>query len=139
MNDKVPMLRGEKLIFKADRWDIDGLWQRITPMLQKALEEQTEHTLQSVYKWLQAEKMQLWIVPWDIIVVTEIQRFEGSHVCVLLLCGGQNLEQHKHEFDVIDKWRKSIACDEMKIVGRKGWEKIFPQFENVGTILRVVR
>lgn len=124
------------MIFRAEKWDVDGLWLRVAPLLQKALARQTERSLDGIYRELHAERMQLWVVPWDMAVVTQVQRFENAHLCMIVLCGGEHLEEHKHEFDSITAWCKAIGCDELRIVGRPGWERVFPQFKQIGTILR---
>lgn len=129
-------------MMKTDRWDINGLWPRVAPMLQKALEQQTERSLEGIYRELMNESMHLFIDPWKSAMVVQVQRFEEAHICMIVLLGGEGYESFNDEtkdgnLKYIMDWAKSKACDEVRIVGRDGWKRIFPEFQKMATVLRL--
>jgi hypothetical protein len=125
------------MIFRVPGWDVAGVWPRVAACLQKALERQQEWRLADVYEQLLAQRMQLWVVPWDLAVVTQIQTYPGLRICMVVLCGGEGLQAHKHEFDEIARWAKGLACDEVRIQGRDGWQRVYPKFEKTAALLRM--
>jgi hypothetical protein len=125
------------MIFRVPGWDVAGVWPRVAAFVQKALDRQNEWRLQDIHEQLMALRMQLWVVPWQLVVVTQIQTYPGVRICMIVLCGGEGLRAHKHEFSEIAQWAKGFACDEIRINGRDGWQKIYPGFEKTGTILRM--
>jgi hypothetical protein len=125
------------MIFQVPHWDVANIWPRVGTLVQRALDRQREWGLADIHEQLLAQRMQLWVVPWEMAVVTQIQTYPGVRICMVVLCGGEGLHPHKQEFDEIVGWAKGLACDEIRIQGREGWRRIYPAFEKTGTLLRM--
>jgi len=124
------------VIFQVPCWDVAALWPRVSPCVQKALERQCEWRLADIYEQLIGQRMQLWVVPWSLAVVTQVQTYPGTRICMLVLCGGSGLRENKTQLTEIERWAKSIGCDEMRIHGRQGWRAVYPDYEQMATIMR---
>ncbi|MGH7239986.1 MAG: hypothetical protein ACREHG_07960 [Candidatus Saccharimonadales bacterium] len=125
------------MIFQVPYWDIDNVWPKVAEFVQKALDKRNEFSQADIIDACKRQQMQLWIVPWNIAVVTQIQTMPRVRRCVLVLCGGNGLDEtNKHELDAIKAWAKSLACTEMLIDGRDGWTRIYPEFKKIAVTLR---
>lgn len=128
------------MIFQVPYWDVANVWPRVAPFIQRALDEQNEWDLASVHSKLtnlnNPMPMQLWVVPWSAALVTQVLTFPKSRKCVLFLCGGEDcLAELKQVPDTIEPWAKSIGCSHFLIVGRKGWRRALPDFNDSGSIM----
>ena len=124
------------MIFQVPYWDVVSIWPRVSALVQRALVRQNEWYLQDIYDQLAGQRMQLWVVPWLLAVVTQVQTYPGVRICMLVLCGGSGLRENKTQLREIERWAKSIGCDEMRIHGRQGWSAVYPDYERMATIMR---
>ena len=124
------------MIFQVPYWDVASLWPRVSGCLTKALERQREWGLADIREQLLAQRMQLWVVPWTLAVVTQIQTYPGTRLCMLVLCGGEELARHKGDLGEIERWAKALGCEEMRLMGRRGWGRIYPDYEEIATVMR---
>lgn len=67
--------------------------------------------------------MQLWRVP-EACAVTTVQTFPRAKVCMILLCGGENMKAWIHHVDDICDWARKQGCDAVEIPGRRGWKRV---------------
>ena len=141
------MLRQEQesQIFQVPYWEVESLWPKCGPMLQKAIEKQDYWTLEVVKQTLlttpsqaMTNQMQLWYCPNKFACVTQINTGgnTGVRFCVLFLCGGEDMEAIKAALPVVGAWAKRhFGCTKFRIVGRKGWMKVLPNFIEKETIM----
>ena len=121
-------------------WEVDSVWPKAAPMLQKAIDTQDEWALDAVYKKLvnayDPQPLQLWDGG-TFALVTQIQAFPtGIRKCLLFLCGGSNLESIKEAQSQVEIWAKKYhGCTKMIIYGRRGWEKVLDRFKENTVIL----
>ena len=124
------------MIFQVPYWDVANVWPRVSGCVQKALARQNEWRLTDMLEQITSQRMQLWVVPWKIAVVTQVLTYPGARICMVVLCGGEGLVEHKDAFDEIERWAGSIGCDEMRLQGRKGWQRVYPGYEPIATVMR---
>ncbi len=124
------------MIFQVPYWDVAQVWPRVATLVQKALERQVEWRLQDILEQLAAQRMQLWVVPWRLALVTQIQTYPGVRICMVVLCGGDGLQANKHLLAEIEAWARGLGCDEMRIQGRAGWARVYPDYEPIATVMR---
>lgn len=145
MNNIVPIQNPIPQIFQVPYWDIENLWSKCGPMLQKAIEKQEYWTLEVVKNTLLTSpslavtnQMQLWYCPNKFACVTQIQMGgnTGVRFCVLFLCGGEDMEAIKDSLPIVGAWaKKHFGCTKFRIVGREGWLKVLPTFIKKETIM----
>ncbi len=124
------------MIFQVPYWDVAQVWPRVAGCVQKALDRQSEWRLADIHEQLMNQRMQLWVVPWTLAVVTQIQTYPGARICMLVLCGGEGLDENKALLREIEQWARSLGCDEMRIQGRAGWRRVYPEYEPIATVMR---
>ena len=124
------------MIFQVPYWDVVQVWPRVSGCVQKALARQREWRLPDILEQLTSQRMQLWVVPWTLAVVTQIQTYPGARICMLVLCGGEGLQENKALLGEIEQWARSLGCDEMRIQGRAGWQRLYPGYEPIAEVLR---
>jgi hypothetical protein len=88
-----------------------------------------------VHAELLAGRMQLWIVPEKAALVTKIDECPNKKVCTVILGGGR----HAHQWcrlaaDHITLWAQSMGCNEVRIVGRRGWKHYLEDATELGVI-----
>lgn len=59
---------------------------------------------------------------------TELQMVNGAKVCALTACGGRNRNEWLWMLDEIEDYAKAEGCRAMRICGRRGWERVLPDY-----------
>lgn len=67
--------------------------------------------------------------------VTKIIQSERSVVCEVQACAGRNVLRNKHLTSRIEDYARANGCDSARIVGREGWQKVFPEYSRIAVIL----
>jgi hypothetical protein len=128
-------------------WEVPMHWNRIAKLLLPVLQrDEVDNTLEDVHQFLLAGTMQAWHIGWETVLVTMIQPF-GAHpqaptrkVCQIVYCAGRDMEEWlEPAFLHLDTWRRSLACDRLRISGRRGWVGALRRFgfEETYTTLEV--
>jgi hypothetical protein len=137
------IVRGEEwpkpTIRQVPYWEVEEVWDEVSPMLQKAIDRQDEWTLEGVKQTLMQPNStaQLWKVGNTSAIVTMIQSFQtGVRKCLLFLGGGTNMGNSLHTHSEIEAWaKKYFGCHKMIIHGRKGWLRVLDGYEEVTTCM----
>lgn len=118
---------------------LDNYWPESKKYIQKALLADGERfTLESIYQGIVSRDLQLWVAEGSeikAICITEIQKLPKTTVCLLFLCGGTDHKEWVGHIKPIERWAKSQGCNEMEIVGRKGWGRVLEGYKEIKTIL----
>lgn len=118
-------------------WDLDEYWPLVAPMLAKALETQSAMDLKSVYEDVKRGKFLLWRIADKAAFITEIQHFALEKICVVVLCGGDGMDEWLMSADhTLTRHAKALGCAALMIVGRRGWSKLVPAYRIEGFIMR---
>jgi hypothetical protein len=111
-------------------WDLDEHWEQVSPLLSKALAKQSAMTLKSVYEDVRRAKFLLWRVGDKAAFVTEIQPFALEKICMIVLCGGDGLEEWVEVADrTLTRHAKALGCNAIMMVGRPGWSRVVAGYE----------
>ena len=123
---------------------IQLVWPVVEGFLQQAVDHSNgEMCIEDVFKRLIKGNMLLVTisVESDIVAAIAIEQRNfgsGKRVLNLTLLGGSEMEHWMDEFsDIADKLAKDYKCDEIYIVGRKGWVRALRSygFETVHTVV----
>lgn len=107
---------------------VDDVWNRIEHFTQAALDRtEGEMAINDVKQYVEDRDMQLWVIcdEEDIVgaLITEVLDFPRKKACRYVTLGGDL----KDAFPVIDQsisaWAKSLGCDRMELIGRRGWSR----------------
>lgn len=107
--------------------DLADVWISASPMLQKALNKSDGcFDIEDIRKGIEGKDFQLWVwvdVTIKAALVTEIRQFPRKKVCIMFLCGGEDLSEWRDD-KTVDVWAKAMGCEDMQIHGRKSWLKV---------------
>ncbi len=119
---------------------VDEVWSLVKNNIQEALNYSGNQVdLDFVYKTLQANNFQLWIV-WDEdkktvkeqyngVVVTEIIQRKLKRSCNIFIVTGKNRQQWQHLISVLEDFALKNDCKIMELISRNGREKIMNKFD----------
>lgn len=101
-----------------------------------------ERTLKQIIDSIEDGSSQIWIkfsdaMAHECTVVTEIQDFPNCRSCIVNYLGGDNALGHMADVGAIEEWAKFNGCSDMRLIGRKGWERVMKThgYENQYTIM----
>lgn len=103
--------------------DIPFVWLRVKDLLERAVKQQDEYTLDDIYAGLLSRDMQLWTND-DAALVTSIQENSRTKFCALLACGGRNMVDWLCFLPALEDWARSQGCTEMRLYGRRAWARV---------------
>ena len=103
--------------------DLEAAWKTAKPLIQKALDRGSNYTIDDVESGLRWKTMQLWTYGTDSALVTSIQSKGGKTWCLLLACGGRDMELWFPYFPLLEDWARSKGCVEVRVYGRLGWAR----------------
>lgn len=74
----------------------------------------------------------LWLV-WDdpvvlAAVVTQLIVKDDRKICVIMACGGEDAQKWVHLIQKIEAYARAEGCESVKIIGRKGWMRLLPDY-----------
>lgn len=119
--------------------EVDRYWNEAQPLLQKAIDRNGNCTAASVLNALRSAEMQLWCAyDQDKMImagVTEVSQSPRAKVCLLYLCGGTELASWVDFRRYVEQWAVEQGCAKARIVGRKGWRRLFPDYEERAVVL----
>lgn len=107
------------------------VWHDAEPQLRRAVERTGERTTHDVLVQLVTGNAQLWRIN-DCWAVTEIANYPRKRVAFVSLCGGKfPADQVREMRAMLFQWAKHYHANEIRIVGRRGWLRYFPEFQEM--------
>jgi hypothetical protein len=111
------------------------MWETVAPLLGKALARQAEFRGEDIKQMCAGNLMQLWYVPETHALVTQIQDRPLCRTLMIVLCGGEGLEQAPAVTKLLEEYGRAMRCTEARIQGRRGWGRVLG-YESMETIMR---
>jgi hypothetical protein len=109
---------------------VGPIWSQVEPLLSKLIDRSHERFESiDVLHDLLINKQQLWIV-WDTeedykivaMLTTEVFRYPRKNYLVAQNCAGTRMKEWFDDiYENITKYAKSINCDGVEVIGRRGW------------------
>lgn len=119
--------------------NIASFWDKAAPWIKNAMERGDMGTFATVQADVFSGHASLWLV-WDEPVVlgaavTQIIEQDNRLICMIVACGGEDAGSWVHLIAEIEKYAKAHECELMRIVGRKGWMRVLPDYKESRVIL----
>jgi len=113
---------------------IDDVWPQVKDMLESAADSTNGRVLvRDFYQYFTEKDMVLWVSIRDknieAIAATEVLQYARKKMCHVRLLTGKDYANWAHLEKGIADWAKSIGCAGMESVARKGWSKVFKDYE----------
>jgi hypothetical protein len=118
---------------------VHQVWPHVEAMLERAMQRGGVSDFEELEQRVWRGQALLWIV-WDgekipAAVVTAISIANGRKLCIIVACGGAERARWLHLIDEIESYARDEGCAAMVIVGRRGWERLLPQWRRRAVIL----
>lgn len=127
-----------RLIGPMDGDAVVDLWPMVEPMLIPALErEGWKLKPDQLFRQIADGLMGLYVVQdfqkGEIVaaMACEVQEYPNALVFSIGYCGGHDLETWVHLIADFEAEAKRLGCHVLRIGGRKGWGRIFPDYREV--------
>jgi hypothetical protein len=119
-------------VFTLQSDEIESAWGWIERFLSKV--PSYDWTVPDVKRDLLSAKAQLWGLIGEKplvqgIVVTRIEDYYEKRYGVIWIASGSGIEEGMPLLDHIEKWFIYRGCGFSQVVGRKGWGKVLPGYE----------
>lgn len=127
----------------ADR--CDEFWPLIEPVLLRVINRtEGRHSWLSVKNAIRNQDWQLWAAFSDLemtrcvaAVTTQILTYTtGVKEIEYTLTAGDVIPDCLQFLAIIESWAKSQGCQAVTLIGRRGWSRMLPQFEESSVVLR---
>jgi hypothetical protein len=114
---------------------IDGLWDEFSSHIYR-LERLGHLSADEMREDLRLAKRQLWGIQGPDVLGIAITRIAGK-TCEVVAATGKQTQTGQIEalYAHIERWAKDIGCERMRIIGRKGWLRKFPEFTQTGIVI----
>lgn len=113
--------------------DIALVWPHARNLIKEAVRRAPLIDFVTVESNVLAGRLVLWLAFVGLTVaaaaITELVEQNGRKVCLLVACGGQGRERWLSSLAEIEAYAKVEGCSQMRIGGRKGWERVLKDYE----------
>ena len=109
--------------------DIHYVWPDVKPMIQRALDNGSQWTIDEIRDDLFGGKMQLWSYgefDHQAVLVTRM-----TDHCLLLALSGY-MARWIHHLSLVEGMARQVGCKEMRIHGRRGWSRVLKDYKPQG-------
>lgn len=115
-------------------------WPHVERQINMAL-EYGWNTPEEVLALIENAQAQCWLaIKGDKVLgtwVTRIEQSERGRFCLVWLAGGEKVHEWVHLVgENVEPWARENGCEEMQVVGRKGWVKRLPDYKWTSVVLR---
>jgi hypothetical protein len=112
---------------------VEQLEQLVLPEICRALETGGDWTEQQIMSGLRDATMLLWCAVRNAeilaIAITELVRIDRwGKICNIVVCAGRELRAWTPLLTRIEAYARTEGCQRVRISGRRGWLKIFPDY-----------
>lgn len=123
----------------VDPKQVHLIWDCVSHWIRLALERGDLGTFSVLENDVLCGQALLWLA-WDEpkiagTAVTQIVRTERSKVCKVMACGGERIGDWVHLLTDIEKFARDERCDCVRLSGRRGWERMLPNYRATKIVL----
>jgi hypothetical protein len=119
---------------------VDEVWKDVLPWIESACKSARGKFEPDDYRLaLIARDMQLWTYRDKhgvaAVCVTEIVKYPRKKYCRIVIGTGRNRKAWQDYRKTIEEWAVSQGCDGMESFARKGWARIFTDYQTTHIVL----
>jgi hypothetical protein len=115
------------------------IWPVVSTMIYRAMKRGGLSSFKSVEQGVLAGNALLWLAVQGTVLqaacVTELIVTEWQKTCVIVACGGADMEQWLHLISGLEQYAKDEGCSCIRIFGRKGWERKLKDYSAAKIVL----
>lgn len=119
---------------------VAAVWPAVRPLVGAALAHADgRYAPEDVLAALRDRRMQLWLAGeggLEAVCVTEILDYPRQRRCNLFLCAGRARRRWLAGLAAIEGWARAEGCAAMELQGRRGWQRLLPDYRPTHVLLR---
>lgn len=120
--------------------EIVSNWPRIATMLAPALNDPQRYTIRDLFDRAMLGRVQLWVAASELRGVlaafaTDVLEYPRSRTLRIFLGAGTDHRAWSDKIRVLEEYARSRNCQHVEIQGRRGWERVFPDYEHRYVVL----
>ena len=100
--------------------------------------EDPEYSELDIVNFLMSGVLTLFVMEGEKIagaVVVSIHEYPMTKRCRIRWCGGEDMDDWIALIADVETWAAQQGCSSVRISGRKGWERVLPDYAHAGVIL----
>jgi hypothetical protein len=118
---------------------IREFWTHALPLIAAAMKRGGITDLADVERAVLAGHALVWIA-WNgaaikAAAVTQLSTVNGERMCTIVACGGSNGKEWLPLLAGLERYAKAEDCKAMRIFGRRGWERLLPDYKPARILL----
>jgi hypothetical protein len=111
---------------------IAAIWPHVAPWLTAAADRCGDWTADALRELLLRGEALLWVL-WDgqalcAACVTEAVGVPRGRILRVLACGGRRLRNWVEALAPIEAYARDLGCRAIRIEGRRGWQRVLPDY-----------
>jgi hypothetical protein len=111
---------------------VAGVWPHAGPLVKRAMDRTKLGNFEDVERDVLGGAQQLWLV-WNgteikAAVVTRLVCINHERICIIVACGGRDRTEWLPLIAGIEQFARDEGCTAMRIIGRKGWQRILADY-----------
>jgi hypothetical protein len=67
--------------------------------------------------------------------VTDLTEAMGRKICTIVACGGDERANWLHLIEGLEDFARAEGCEVTRIIGRKGWSRVLPDYQTTALVL----
>lgn len=121
-------------LVEVDPARVAEFWPIAEPWLKAAYDRgHSDDSLEDVRNMVFAGRALLWLVHEDFkvlgAVVTQVSNTTNRRLCTVLAFGGTGFREWTHLLAKIEDYGRTMRCDAMRIYGRPGFARVYPEYK----------
>jgi hypothetical protein len=118
---------------------IRKFWPHVLPLIAAAMKRGGITDLADVERAVLGGHALVWIA-WNgaaikAAAVTQLSTVNGERMCTIVACGGSDSKEWLPLLAELERYAKAEHCRAMRIFGRRGWERLLPDYKPARVLL----
>jgi hypothetical protein len=119
---------------------VHEFWPHVAPLIEAAMLRGAITDFAEVVAAVLAGRALVWIA-WNgtaikAAAVTQLSTVHGVRFCTIVACGGRDRREWLPLIAGLERYAKSENCKSMRIFGRRGWERLLPDYTPARVLLQ---
>jgi hypothetical protein len=118
---------------------VHEFWPHVSPLIRMAMERGGITDFTDVAEAACAGRALVWMA-WNgtaikAVAVTQLGTVNGVRFCTIVACGGRGRDEWLPLLAGLERYAKAEDCKAMRIFGRRGWERLLPDYKTARVLL----
>lgn len=111
---------------------VNDVWPHTRSLIKRAMDRTRLGNFEDIEREVLAGMQQLWLA-WNgseikAAAVTRLVCVNHERICIIVACGGRDRAQWLPLIAGIEQFAKDEGCSAVRIIGRKGWQRILADY-----------